>query len=171
MERALLIIAPVNFRDEEFFETKAILDKAGIQVTVAGKTTAIAKGKLGGTVKPDIALASVRIPDYDAVAFIGGSGAAVYFDDPQAHRIAKEAIEHHKLLAAICIAPAILARAGVLKGVKATVFPDDAAELTANGAEYTGKPVEKDGMIITGAGPEAAAEFGRAIADHLTRKD
>ncbi|MFA6383759.1 MAG: DJ-1/PfpI family protein [Candidatus Omnitrophota bacterium] len=167
MKRALMIIAPLNFRDEEFFETKKILEKAGIQVTVASSTSGIARGKQGASVKPDITLKSVSVPGYDAFVFVGGSGADVYLDDPDAHRIAREARSLGSLLAAICVAPAILARAGVLKGVKATVFPDDSAELTSNGAFYTGRTVEKDGMIITGNGPQASSEFGRAIARAL----
>jgi len=66
------------------------------------------------------------------------------------------------------MAPAILARAGVLKGKKATVFPGDETELTSNGAIYTGKMIEKDGNIITGCGPEAASLFGQALAKELT---
>lgn len=167
MKKAVFIIAPVNFRDEEFREPKAILEKAGVAVTVASSTTGIAKGKLGLTVKPDIMLKDVIVADYDAVVFIGGGGAEVYLDDAQAHRIAQEAHKQAKLLAAICIAPAILARAGVLKGKKATVFPGDEGELKAHGAVYTGAAVEKDGMIITGAGPQAAVQFGQALAEAL----
>jgi protease I len=170
MKKALLIIAPVNFRDEEFLEPKDILEKAGVHVTVASSDTGTAKGKLGLEVQPDIALKDVRAADFDALVFIGGSGAIVYLDNPDAHRIAHEAVQLHKLLAAICVSPAILARAGVLKGVKATVFPDDAHELTENGAMYTGKIVEHDGDIITGNGPQAAKLFGHAIAEYLTKK-
>jgi protease I len=170
MKRALLIIAPVNFRDEEFFEPKAILENAGVQVTTASVTTAYATGKLGATVKPDIALKDVKAADYDAVVFVGGNGAAVYLDDASAHRIARDAVAQHKLLAAICVAPAVLARAGVLKNVKATVFPSDSHELTSNGALYTGAEVEIDGNIITGAGPQAAKQFGRALAGYLRAK-
>jgi protease I len=39
--------------------------------------------------------------------------------------------------------------------------------LEGKGAKYTGKSVEVDGNIITGNGPDAAREFGRAIAKAL----
>ncbi|MCU0651102.1 MAG: DJ-1/PfpI family protein [Candidatus Omnitrophica bacterium] len=168
MKRAVFIIAPVNFRDEELFETKEIVEKAGVSVTIACSVKGTAKGKFGSTARPDMLLKDVNVSDYDAVVFIGGGGAAIYLDDPAAHRIAHEAIKQNKILGAICMAPAILARAGVLKGKKATVFPDDAKELTMHGATYTGKTVEKDGQIITGCGPEAATEFGQALAKELT---
>jgi protease I len=168
MKKAVFIIAPVNFRDEELFEPKAILEKAGVSVTIACSIKGTAKGKLGATARPDILLKDVNVADYDAIVFIGGGGAAVYLDDPAAHRIAQEAVKQKKILAAICMSPAILARAGVLKGKKATVFPGDEAELTSHGATYTGKMIEKDGNIITGCGPEAAAQFGQALAKELT---
>jgi protease I len=162
-----MIIAPVNFRDEEFYEPKTILEKSGVRVTTASTTTGTAKGKLGAAVKPDILLKDVRVSDFDAVIFVGGSGAAVYLDDPAAQRIAQEALKQNKILGAICVAPAILARAGVLRGRNATVFEDDADELKNNGALYTGAAVEKDGNIITGSGPQAAREFGFALAKAL----
>jgi protease I len=168
MKKALFIIAPVNFRDEEFFEPKKILELSGIRVTVASSASGTAQGKLGASVKPDIQLKDAKAADYDAVVFVGGGGAAAYLDDPSAHRIAREAADSNKILGAICVAPAILARAGVLRGRKATVFPDDAPELKNNGAVYTGASVEKDGRIITGSGPQAAGEFGRALAAALT---
>ena len=170
MKKALFIIAPINFRDEEFFEPKAILEKAEVEITCASLSTAIAKGKLGALVKPDIALKDVCVSDYDAFVFIGGSGASVYFADSLAHRIAQEAVKRQKLLAAICASVVILARAGVLKGIKATVFPTDKAELIDNGAKYSAKPVEMDGNIITGNGPQAARQFGQTIAQLLTKK-
>jgi protease I len=169
MKKALFIIAPANFRDEEFLEPKDILEKAGVQLTVASSMTDIAIGKSGLEVKPDITLKDVRVADYDAIVFIGGSGAIVYLENTDAHRIAQEAVQNRKLLAAICVSPLILAHAGVLKGVKATVFPDDAHELAANGAMYTGKMIEHDRTIITGNGPQAAKLFGHAIAEYLTK--
>jgi len=72
-------------------------------------------------------------------------------------------------VAAICISPVTLARAGILKNRRATVFPTEAEELKKEGAIYTGAPVEEDGRIITASGPEAAGEFGERIASVLFR--
>ncbi len=168
MKKALLIIAPLNFRDEEYSDTKKELERAGVKVTTACSTLETARGKFGALVKPDVLLSDVPVRDYDAVVFIGGGGAAVYLDDARARSIILETVKSGKILAAICMAPAILARAGVLKGVKATVFPDDSGELTANGADYTGSSVEQDGRIITGDGPKSAVKFGQTIARALS---
>ena len=67
----------------------------------------------------------------------------------------------------ICIGPRILANAGLLKGVKATCFESEAEAIGKLGAVFTGNDVERDGKVITGNGPHAAAEFGRTIASAL----
>jgi protease I len=165
-----MIIAPVNFRDEEFFEPKAEFEKNGIEVTVACKSLNAAKGKFEGIVKPDMVLADIHCEDFNAVVFVGGSGSSVYFDDPAAHTLAQDAYRKGKIVAAICSAPVILGRAGILQGKKATVFPDDAQDIQAHGAVYTGKSVETDGNIITGNGPKASWEFGQVLVKAVQKK-
>jgi protease I len=118
-------------------------------------------------VKPDMLLKEVNIQDFDAIIFIGGAGAAEYFDDPVAHKLAKDAYASGKIVAAICVAPVILARAGLLQGKKATAWESEGDQLRSLGADYTGKPVEVDGKIITAAGPFAAKDFGEAIVKAL----
>ena len=75
-------------------------------------------------------------------------------------------------MAAICIAPEILAKAGVLKEKKATVWSSSIDQgpvefLENEGAEHVEEPVVVDGKIITGNGPEAATEFGQKIVEVL----
>jgi protease I len=61
----------------------------------------------------------------------------------------------------------VLAHAGLLKGKKATVWPDGSGELEKAGAEYTGAEVEIDGKLITASGPIPARAYGRALAEAL----
>ena len=125
---------------------------------------------LGGKANATITINQVIVENYDAVIFIGGSGAQQYYDNSVALDIARQAADKKKILAAICIAPAILANAGLLDGVKATSFASEQARLKKANAKYTGAPVEQDGLIITGSGPAAAKQFGRTIAKALTEK-
>ena len=77
-------------------------------------------------------------------------------------------IEHAKAgkaLAAICAAPLVLGRLGLLKGKKITCYPGFEGELV--GATPTGKLVEVDGNILTGKGPVAAYLLGYAIIEHF----
>ena len=165
-KKVLMVIAPRDFRDEEFFDTKKVLEDAGIKTTVVNSTGQPSKSMFGKIVNPDKNFYDVDPKDYDAIIFIGGSGTTFYFDNKQAKNLAKDFNNSGKIVAAICIAPVILARAGVLSGKKATVFPSGKNDINAVGT-YTGNPVEKDGNIITGSGPEAAVEFGKRIAEAL----
>jgi len=165
----LMIIAPVDFRDEEFLEPKEVFKEQGFNVTVASKGVKQAKGKLGAIADVDKDISAVTVDDYDAVVFVGGPGTKVYFEDSDALSIAKEAYEKDKVVGAICIAPSILGNAGVLEAKKATCFSSEATTLEDQGAEYTGKDVEVDGKIITANGPAAAVRFATEIVEALKR--
>lgn len=163
----LMIIAHQGFRDEEYQEPRQIFEARGATITVASSSLETAKGALGVQVKPDFLLKDIAVGDYDAIVFVGGPGAQEYWDDPVAHAVAQEAVAQGEVLAAICIAPATLAKAGVLKGKNATVFSSEAEALKAGGANYTGASVERDGLIITANGPQAATKFAEEIAKAL----
>lgn len=163
----LLIIAQNEFRDEEYFKPKTVLENAGYKVVTASKKAGIAKGKLGGTAQAEIGLSDVRVDDYEGVVFIGGAGAADYFTDERALNLAKEAYQKGKVVGAICIAPGILARAGILKEKEATVYPSELETLKKQGAVCINQPVVVDGKIVTANGPDAAEKFGEEIVKLL----
>lgn len=167
--KVLMIIAPKDFRDEELKEPKQVLEARGAEVRVASTSVKEAIGMLGFRVKPDLALEDVKIADYDAVVFVGGSGASRYWTDQAAHEMARNAAAEGKVLGAICIAPVTLANAGVLKGKNSTVWPSEKDKLTKQGAKYTGNPVEVDGRIVTADGPTSARAFGEALVKALAQ--
>jgi protease I len=169
-KKVLMVIASDNFRDEEYAEPRKVLEDAGVRVTVACSSLNTAKGKLGLEVKPDFLISNVREYDYDGIVFVGGGGSKEYFDSPAAHKLAQNFYSHNKLTSAICIAPAILANAGLLKQKRATSFPSSAETLKAKGAVFTGGDVESDGKLVTGSGPEAAKKFGEKLVEVLGRK-
>lgn len=167
----LMIIASNNFRDEEYKHPRDIFEREGAKVTVASSTKHEATGMLGLKITPDILIDEVNVDNFDAVIFVGGSGSSEYWDDDVAQRIAKTAFEGKKIVGAICIAPVTLARAGLLKNKRATVYPSEIENIKKEGAIYTGNPVSVDGTIVTGNGPEAAKEFGEKIAELLKNKN
>ncbi|HBG61676.1 MAG TPA: DJ-1 family protein [Candidatus Omnitrophica bacterium] len=166
-KKAVFIIASENFQDDEFAQPLAVLEDNGVSVTVASTTTEEVTGMNGAKTTPDVLLSTIKADDFDAVVFIGGSGAAQYIDDPMAHKLAQDAIEQNKVLGAICLAPRILASAGVLTGKNATVYPTEGEKLKEAGVNYTANPVEQDGNIITADGPSSAKEFGEALVGLL----
>ena len=80
-----------------------------------------------------------------------------------------EAEAQGRIVAAICAAPMVLGRLGMLKGRKATCYPG--CEGALEGAHYTAAIVQTDGNVITGRGPAAAMEFGYTLVEALAGKD
>lgn len=163
-KKVLIIVAADKFQDEEFGQPYNLLTKSGATVKIACSRLGPARGMFGRQVTPDCLLDTCKAAEFDAILFIGGQGAAEYFNSAQAHRIAREAAAGGKVLGAICIAPATLANAGVLQGKKATVFPSEEQQLSAGGAILVRRGVVADGRIVTAVGPQAAKEFAATVA-------
>ena len=89
-------------------------------------------------------------------------------DNLSAHEPLRAALKdaHSKgtLVAAICAAPMVFGRIGILEGCKATCYP-------GCGAEYTAVAVQEDGNIITGCGPGVSFDFGFALVERLCGAD
>lgn len=168
-KKAVLVIAPSDFRDEELQEPLSLLRACGCEVAIACSSLNEAVGMLGAKVKPEVLLKDVRAADYDAVVFVGGVGASVYFDDPTAHALAKEALERSKVLGAICIAPSILARAGVLKGKRATAWESQKDDLERCGAKWADEAAVRDGLVVTANGPKAAKQFAELLVKTMAQ--
>ena len=162
-KKVLFVVAPRDFRDEEYFQPKKILSDAGVKVVTASLVMGDLQGTMGAKIKSDIIISDAKAEDYDAVVFVGGPGAQILWNNPAAQNLAKETVEKQKVLAAICLAPNTLGKAGLLNGKKVTGLESIKGELTAAGADYTGARVEVDGKLVTALGPEASEEFGMAV--------
>lgn len=169
MKKVLFIVAPENFRDEELFEPMEVLKRDSL-VYVASRGVKKAKGVKGGSVNIDLDIDDVEVDDYDTIIFIGGGGSKIYFDDKTVQEIARDAYAKGKIVGAICIAPTILANAGLLKGMKATSHSGQEDKLKEKGAAFVYENVVKDGRIVTAIGPHAAKKFGETIKEMLKQK-
>ena len=171
--KIIFVIAFRDFRDEEYFTPKEILAAASFEIKTASNKKGTAVGADGGEAEVDFLVSEVNPADFDAVVFVGGPGCLKNLDNEESYNLARETIAKNKILAAICISPIILAKAGVLKGKKATVWtsPMDKSAikvLEENGVIYQNKAVVSDGKIITADGPSSAKEFGEKIIEALT---
>jgi len=167
MAKVLMIITPERFRDEELFVTKEELEKAGHETVIASIVKGTCPGSRGGFATATLTLSEVQTEDYHAVVFVGGGGSKIYFANEEALRIAKEMYRHKTVVAAICLAPVILANAGILKGKNATVAGTEARTIESQGAKYTGPGVTVDGNIVTGNAPKSSRLFGQKINELL----
>lgn len=167
MATVLMIIAPEGFRDEELFLTQEELEKAGHKIVIASLVKGVCRGSRGRDATATLTLTEIKGEHYEAVVFVGGGGSKIYFTNRDALRIAQEMSEQGKVVAAICVAPVILANAGLLKGKNATVFGSEVKAIQGKGAKYTGAEVAVDANIVTGDGPKSARLFGQKINECL----
>jgi len=166
-DRTVLIFLPRHlFSDEEFDPTLGQLIKAGLPTRIASSDTSVAVSMDQVLVKPDLALRDANVMDYAGFVVIGGSGASLYWRDSLLLARCREFAESGRVVAAIGIAPIALARAGVLKGRKATVFRERTAIgwLKEEGAKFSFKGLVADRNVITAASSEQARAFGKAVA-------
>jgi len=164
--RVLIVIAPERFRDEELAEPRRALEAAGHVVTISSTRPGAARGMFGTRIAIAASVALLDAAEFDALMIAGGSGAPdhLWHDEPL-RKLVRSMHAADKPIGAICLAPPVLARAGVLSGKRATSFADARAiiELKRGGANYVDEAVVLDGTIVTGNGPAAAAAFGAAL--------
>ena len=169
--KVLIAIAPEKFRDEELAEPLAALQKAGIAFDIASTRRGACTGMLGARTTATISFEELDPEQYDGLVIVGGAGSQVHlWNDEVLVHLVKYYQKWGKLTAAICLAPVVLARAGVLKGKRATYFESSASdfEMKRGGAVIIKSPVVTDGRIVTANGPLAAKEFGEAVVKNLT---
>ncbi len=169
-KRVLIVIAPRDFRDEELADPIKYLEKYEIGFDIISTTRGLAVGMLGGKVLVERTindLLSDGIDPYEALFIVGGNGTPEHlWPDTNLQELVRIFGKKGKIISAICLAPAVLARAGILNGKTATIWNDDTAiaELRNGGAVYKPDPIVLDGRIITANGPSAAAGFGEKLA-------
>jgi len=171
MANILYIIAPNNFRDEEYLYPKKTLESSGHKVVTASVTSSSCTGMLGAVVKPDILIRNARESKFDALIIAGGSGSTVLWNNPELLNLVKKFNSSGKLVSAICLGSIVLAKSSIMGGKKMTGWPPEAKEAAEKAnAHYTGDNVTIDGNVITGMGPKAAEEFASIILTKLGGK-
>jgi len=169
--KILIAVAPEKFRDEELAEPVAALQKAGIGFDIASTRRGTCTGMLGAKVNATQSFEEIDPKKYDGLIIVGGTGAQAHlWNDEILLVLAKYFADSRKVVGAICLAPGVLARAGALKGRKATYFDNPILfrEMRAGGAILVNQPVVNDTRIITANGPEASKEFAETFVKALT---
>lgn len=166
-KKILMVIAPKDFRDQEYFDPRNVFDQNKIKVDVGSIQTGLSIGADGGQVKIDKNISEIEPKNYDAVVFIGGPGMDQIKKDESLRILAQKFYKEGKLVTAICVAPYILANGGLLESRNATSWSGVKDFLTEKGAKFENKNVVVAGNIITASGPEAAQEFGETIINQM----
>jgi 4-methyl-5(b-hydroxyethyl)-thiazole monophosphate biosynthesis len=136
-----------------------LLRRAKVDVTTVGIGTDCVTGSHGITVHADIPDTCFRDSKPDMVILPGGMPGTTHLDaSPVVDAALKAAVRNDAYIGAICAAPMVLGKRGLLRGLRATCFPGFEGDL--EGAVEIGGSVVRDGRIITARGMGVAQEFG-----------
>jgi protease I len=166
----VLLIFGNRFIYDIYSIVRPALEEAGYDVVVASRRQSPIRAKTTDKeVMPDLLLEDVQVTDYDAIVFTCDNDIGFGGGRPETDRIAQEAVEQDKVLAAICNAPMVLGYAGVVEGVAVTGEPSKTCKLleALYGATCTNATVERDGLIITARDRYASRSFVQTILEVL----
>ena len=133
------ILLGTGFEEAEALATADVLRRAELPVSLTGIGGEYVTGSHGITVRADIKVEDVALANGDTVVLPGGLGGVASMEGSEAAMalIREAAHEDDRLrLAAICAAPTLLARAGLLKkDARCVCYPGLEGELSAAGAK------------------------------------
>ncbi len=161
------IFVPSNlFRDDELNTTIRLLEKYEIPLLLISTDTTAAQGMDGLIVKPQRLISEVKAKQFSALVLINGSGIAPYWNDTTIWQQCREFDNAERIIVAIELAPIILAKAGLLKGRQATVYPDlySIGILKQNGARHYFADIIQDKNIITTSKADYTGKAIRRLA-------
>lgn len=167
MARVLVPLAP-GCEELEAVTIIDLLRRAGIEVVSAGLDAGPIKASRGVVLLPDATLDEALEHDYDMVVLPGGGPGADRLDhDPRIESLLKKMARGGKYTAAICAAPKVLARVGLLTGKRATSYPGFIDKMQLPGMTYLSDAVVQDGNVITSRGPGTAMDFALHLIEVL----
>lgn len=163
-----LFFAP-GFEEIEAIATLDILRRAELEVKSVSVGGRQVKGAHGISVVCDLSQEEMGLDDLEMVVLPGGMPGTLNLEKSQ---VVQGALDHAAAndlwIGAICAAPSVLGRKGLLAGKRYTCFPGFEQEI--ENAVYTGERVVRDGKLITGKGPGCAIDFALEIVECLTDK-
>ena len=155
-----------GFEEIEAVTVIDLLRRADIPVTTAALDALEVTGSHGITMHADRTLDEALASDFEMVVLPGGMpGAANLENDSRVTELLTAMANSERFTAAICAAPRVLARAGLLEGRTATSYPGFLDGET--GIRYSEQPVVTDGKILTSRGPGTAMDFALALIETL----
>lgn len=164
--KALMLFAE-GFETVEALMVVDLLRRGGVEVTMASITEdEEIRSAQDITVAMDIVMGEADLLSYDAMILPGGMPGTIHLSESEAVRKALLAMnEENKIIGAICAAPSVIGKHGLLEGKKACCYPGFEDKLA--GALVVTEPVAVDGNIITSRGVGTAMEFAFALLTKL----
>ena len=163
----LIFLAANNFSEEEYLIIKRVFLKASKKIFITSDSNTICNGDNGMRVKDDVDFYNVNEKNFSAIVLIGGKGSKDYWDNEQLQNIVQKFKRAEKIVSAICSAPVILARAGLLSNIQATCWSEDKNELIRLGINYNDRSVIAEKGVITSDGPRSAEQFAETVLNMI----
>lgn len=164
------VLVPLASGCEEL-EAVTIIDllrRAGIEVVTAALEPGPIHASRGVVLLADTTLDAALGQDYDMVVLPGGGPGSDRLDrDRRIEALLKEMAAAGKYTAAICAAPKVLGRLGLLAGKRATSYPGFVDRMHLPGVTYLAEAVVQDGTVITSRGPGTAMDFALHLIEVL----
>ena len=165
MAHVLTVLAD-GFEETEAITFIDLLRRAEIKVTILGLSSLDVTGSHGITLKADALLESFS-GSFDGIILPGGQpGTTNLAQSGTVLRMVRDAHANGLLCAAICAAPGVLGKSGILRDRLATCYPG--SEKNLEGAVLSTQNVVEDGNIITSRGVGTAIEFSLRLISYLS---
>ncbi len=171
MSKVLVLLAQ-GCEEMEAVTVIDVLRRGGIDVVAAGLDDRPIVASRGVVLLPDTTFdLALGMGEFDMVVLPGGMGGTnALADDARVAGLLHDAAAAGKHVCAICAAPLVLARAGLLKDKAFTAYPG-VVESADSGGTNTGAAVQADGRIITSRGPGTAMDFALHLVEVLAGSD
>jgi len=163
----LIFLSATNFSEEEYLIIKKVFLKAGKEIFITSDSYTVCTGNSGLKVRADIDFNNVNDKNFSAVVLVGGKGSKDYWDNEHLHNIVNNFKHAGKIVAAICSAPVILAKAGLLSKIPATCWYEDKNELIKLGIEYKDRSVIAENAVVTADGALSAEQFAETVLNMI----
>jgi protein deglycase len=166
----VMVILAEGFEEIEAITIIDILRRANISVISVGLTSRTITGSHSITISSDSLIDDElsKLSEYQMVVLPGGlPGSNNLRDDSRIISLLQKMNQEKKYTAAICAAPIVLAKAGLLDGKKATSYPGQLEKLSLPTTQVVKESVVVDGTVITSGGPATAIEFSLALVEIL----
>ena len=165
------ILLGAGFEEAEALVTADVLRRANLPVALTGIGGPAVTGSHKITVQADLPVEAVELAEGDMVVLPGGMGGVSSIEGSgAAMALVRQAAEDPDCwLAAICAAPTLLARAGLLpEGARCVCYPGMEGELEqAGAAPQMDKAVVVQNKLVTSQAPGTAFDFALALAELL----
>lgn len=165
----LVVLPPYYFKDEEYETVKNFFAEKNLPIVTTSSAAEAVSTKDQKVTVDRLVYETDDILDYIAVIFIGGPGAQVYFDDEDTQAMANRFRQANKIIAALDIAPGILAHANLINNVNVTSSPSQKEIIEANGGNYLNQPIVSDQNIITVKDPAATQLMLETLYANITK--